>query len=179
MVAEPIPQTDLSVFWAKRFPNSKVKAEVAADALKAIRARRGEITPELVVEEARSKRSPLHKMFIWDDATAAHEYRLARARNIIGALMCFVAVQDDPENPEPVRVFAHLVEPGEEEDRSFYLPVKEALLDGDHKKQITYTALKELEGWARRWRIYSALAPFVNAAEMIIKTMSKKLPKDL
>jgi hypothetical protein len=43
----------------------------------------GRITPEMVVEAARDQNSPLHSAFIWDDAAAAEQYRLAQARVLL------------------------------------------------------------------------------------------------
>lgn len=47
------------------------------------RKREGRIAPEDVVEDARSKKSPLHKCFDWDDASAAAKHRLHTARQLI------------------------------------------------------------------------------------------------
>lgn len=48
-----------------------------------IRLNNGRITPDAVIEDARSKKSPLHDQFEWDDSKAAHQYRLEQAREII------------------------------------------------------------------------------------------------
>jgi hypothetical protein len=41
------------------------------------------VTPEAVVDDARDPTSPLHDLFEWDDAVAAHNFRLQVARRII------------------------------------------------------------------------------------------------
>lgn len=43
----------------------------------------GIVTPDGVVEAARDKHNPLHSEFDWDDASAAHQHRLDRARQLI------------------------------------------------------------------------------------------------
>jgi hypothetical protein len=43
----------------------------------------GSLTPELVVEDARPKNSPLHDYFCWNDTKAAHLYRLSQAGLLI------------------------------------------------------------------------------------------------
>jgi len=49
---------------------------------------KGHLTPEAVIEAAKDPESPLHGEFTWDDAEAAHKYRLVQARALIrGAVM--------------------------------------------------------------------------------------------
>ena len=43
-------------------------------------------TPEELVRAAKNKRSPVHKLFQWDDRAAAHEHRLLQARVIVNSL---------------------------------------------------------------------------------------------
>lgn len=58
--------------------------KAVAERLEKIRARNGGVlTPEHVVEDARSVKSPLHEMFPWSDKEAAHKHRLDIAREII------------------------------------------------------------------------------------------------
>jgi hypothetical protein len=44
------------------------------------------LTPDNVVQEARSPDSPLHDKFEWDDDVAAHQHRLYQARKLIGSI---------------------------------------------------------------------------------------------
>ena len=46
-------------------------------------AHSGRLSPEDVVQEAADPDNPLHPHFEWDDAAAAHKYRLDQAREII------------------------------------------------------------------------------------------------
>jgi hypothetical protein len=48
-----------------------------------VKANGGRITPEALVQAASNKKSALHDFFEWDDATAAHQYRLEQARRMI------------------------------------------------------------------------------------------------
>lgn len=45
--------------------------------------RNGRLTPQRVVEAAKSKKSPLHEFFEWNDVVAAEAYRLDQARALI------------------------------------------------------------------------------------------------
>ena len=44
---------------------------------------KGHLTPEVVIQAAKDPDSPLHSEFTWDDAEAAHRYRLVQARALI------------------------------------------------------------------------------------------------
>jgi hypothetical protein len=64
----------------------KAQKQTAMDVMQALaKANGGTITPEALVDAARDKESPLHEYFEWDDATAAHQYRLEQARRMIRA----------------------------------------------------------------------------------------------
>lgn len=63
----------------------------------------GELTADLVVEEARPKQSPLHPYFEWDDRRAAEQHRLEQARLMIRRVK-FV-VQSPDETPRMTREF--------------------------------------------------------------------------
>ena len=64
----------------------RVSAQVVVDELTRIERAHGEITPELVVEAARSSDAPLHPVFEWNQAQAAKQYRIIQARNLIRAV---------------------------------------------------------------------------------------------
>ncbi len=57
---------------------------------------RGRLTPEQVVDAARSSKSALHKCFTWDDSEAAHKWRIDEARELIRSVRIEVVVEDRP-----------------------------------------------------------------------------------
>lgn len=59
------------------------KIAAAASALEAINKTKGKLTPTLVVEAAKSKSSPLHGYFTWENNKAAQNYRLLEASMLI------------------------------------------------------------------------------------------------
>jgi len=52
-------------------------------ALSALNEAHGRLTTDIVLEAATNADSPLHKMFEWDDSTAAHAHRIWQARKLI------------------------------------------------------------------------------------------------
>lgn len=51
-----------------------------------LHAKHGVLTPEIVVEDAKSKASPLHESFEWDVKKAAQQHWLETARGLIRAV---------------------------------------------------------------------------------------------
>lgn len=46
----------------------------------------GRITPDAVLQDAKSAKSPLHDQFDWDDSSAAQNWRLQQARELIRSI---------------------------------------------------------------------------------------------
>lgn len=61
----------------------KNKRFAIQDRLRQINDERGDMTPALVVEDARDPDSPLHDQFDWSDTAAACKWRLHQARCLI------------------------------------------------------------------------------------------------
>ena len=81
----------------------KSDPNVTGALLETIRDKFGEVTPELVLKEARHKDSVIHNDFQWDNQKAATLYRLDTARRIIRHLR---VVSDGEATNEPV--FVHV-----------------------------------------------------------------------
>lgn len=79
----------------------------------------GNLTPDAVLEDARSKKSPLHDCFEWDDSEAAHRYRLEQARTLIRSVRVEVTTESktvsvvrylrNPEVPNKAQGYADVV----------------------------------------------------------------------
>jgi len=74
--------------------NKKVSKEVIEE-LQRIGAAEG-LKASNVVKSARSKSSPLHAQFEWDDTKAGHEYRLQQARGLIRIAVPCINGKSDP-----------------------------------------------------------------------------------
>lgn len=126
-------------------------AQVVGNHLERIRQRhQDELTPELVVKDARRENSPLHSVFEWNDDAAAHQWRLEQARNLLRKI---VFVPDELPDAEPQRYYVHL-----DNGRSYYTSVIAAMSDEEKKQRVLRTALKELESFERRYRGLEELA---------------------
>jgi len=122
-----------------------------------------EVTPEEVVEDARSSTAPTHEFFEWDDSAAAEQYRLEQARYMIRSI--FVVVEEQTFVKE-TRAFVHVtIQEPEQEPRKVYTTVQHALTEEDLRKQTIEYALNQLDNWRKRWNEYTELADVLNAVK--------------
>lgn len=142
--------------WRNGFQSQKVDAAKVAQILEKL----PQVTPAAVLESARSQKSPMHKLFTWDDTDAAHEWRLHQARQVIGALQ--VTYIEGPV--EPVKYMHATVRASNGDTR--YNTVDEILSKRDTRNQLLNEALRELSSFRRKYAMLSELAnliPFVDA----------------
>ena len=112
----------------------------------------GLLTPGAVVEAARAPKSALHSSFTWDNSTAAHEYRLWQARQLLR-----VTVEYLPSVKRDVRVFVSLT-PDREQDDGGYRTTVDVLMEKDHRSQLLTDALAELAYFQKKYEMLTELA---------------------
>lgn len=123
--------------------------------LSAIYEKRGLLTAEAVVEEARPKEHPLHDRFLWNNAEAGHQYRLVQASELIRSVKVEYATAE-PDDDVKVRQW-HAVR----RDRS-YEPIERIMQDDIARELLIRQAEREWRALHRRW---SHLAEFVVAVK--------------
>jgi len=106
----------------------------------------GELTAEMVVDDARKPSSPLHDFFEWDDTEAAGQWRLQQARVLVASIE--IVREDNPN--ETTRAYHFLKER--------YVASDKVFSDMEMRQQVVENALRELEGWQRRYDQYQELA---------------------
>jgi Fe-S cluster assembly scaffold protein SufB len=133
------------VYKLKDHARLPIPAQVAGESLENIRSLNGGvITPAVVVDNARDKKSPLHPCFEWNDKRAAEAHRLDQARYLLRAV---VVTYGEPEEEKAVRAFVTVTEDKQE----VYTDIREALQNPEHREQVLSRARRELEQWAKRY----------------------------
>lgn len=110
--------------WRSGFRHKGVDPTAAANELERLRAKHGELTPGVVVIEARSQRSSLHPIFEWEDGEAAEQYRLYQARHMLRAIR--VTYPDGGES-QPVFVNVRIISDSKDEFERVYKPLSEVI----------------------------------------------------
>lgn len=136
----------MSVNYAWR-PGSRIAidANKAGRELSQIERKEGALTPETVLERARSNNSSLHDHFEWDDTKAAEQHRLGQAGELIRSITVDVS-RSNVEPAKPIRAFINVVE----QDERHYVSTVRALSDDQLRQQVIAKAWADLEAWRKR-----------------------------
>ena len=101
----------------------------------------GNLTPEMILDFARPKKSPLHDYFEWDNTKAAEQWRLHRAR-IMTTRIFFNSVSGPKDTVTKHRYFASVRDP-DAGTRSYVSAVR-GLANEDQREQIIADAKQYL-----------------------------------
>jgi hypothetical protein len=117
----------------------------------------GELTPQIVVDEARQEDAPLHGRFEWDDSIAGEKYRLEQAARLIRTVRIEYS---SPQSDEKrfIRAFSSLYESGEPE-RQGYAPTEEVLENPITRKILLGNMQRDINQLKKR---YGHLAEFAD-----------------
>lgn len=127
----------------------------------------GSITPAQVVKDARSKRSPLHDGFEWDDETAAEKWRLEQASYILRSIHVVVTAADCSE-VVTVRAFQHVtLKRADDEPVKAYVLVAKAMNEDALRAQVLEDAHRQLLAWRKKYATYEEFAAVIAAIDMI------------
>ncbi|QSL99764.1 hypothetical protein SEA_ODAY_20 [Gordonia phage ODay] len=97
-------------------------------ALTSIYKDRGELTPQVVVEEARPDDHPLHNRFEWDNELAGDAYRRVQAQELIRSVK--IVFTETPEGEKKtIRAFSSLRGHNDDNTRRGYQPTEELVQD--------------------------------------------------
>ena len=117
------------------------------DVLMEIRAKRGVLTPEIVVEEAADPLHPLHHRFTWDDSEAARKWRLHEAGNLLRVRYKADAGDDRAD----LRAF-WVTRDAEGHPTSTYEPIEEVVLDPFQRELLLKQMRRDWQSFKRRYQ---------------------------
>ena len=142
--------------WKEGARSSRLDAQKCGAVLERLRQKNGgTITADIVLREARKKRSPLHGGFEWDDTEAARQYRLEQARGLIRSIT--VQVIGGGES-DVVRAFVHI-------DGGDYEEIHAVLRTRDRRQALLDSAMRELLAFRTKYEQLSELAEVFAAVD--------------
>jgi len=109
---------------------ASIKADVKkiGNELETIRNKNGgRLTPDMVVEKAKTKRTELNKCFEWNNGEAAEKYRKWQARHLIGSIEVEI---EEVEHHKPIRMYVNVFK-----ENRHYASVYDVLSDEDLRLQ--------------------------------------------
>jgi hypothetical protein len=127
----------------------------------------GCLRPEIVVQEARRKTSPLHGCFEWDDREAASEYRLWQARELLAQYWVV-----DTVSQEKVRLLLSLT--SDRPAKAGYRFSKDVLANPEQRREWLLMAIADLETWRTSYAALSELKPVFAAIARVIAKYGKE-----
>lgn len=139
------------------------KIGMAKAVLDGIIATHGKLTPELVLESAKPKDSPIHGYFTWDSKQAAHKMRLLEAAMLIRTIK--VRVTMDERDPVRIRAFVNITQ-----REGHYHPIQTVLEDVEKRVSMVGIAKVELENYKER---YEHLAELADLWPVVDETLDK------
>ena len=138
--------------------------------LLSIRDAHGELTPQVVVDEARDETHPLHPHFEWDDVVAGEAYRRVQAAELIRSVK--IVYKEAPDGEErTVRAWSTLGKESKasEQEHAGYSPTDELLKDDFSRKLL----LRQCERDARSLqRKYGHLEEFAGIVAGVMRDAS-------
>ena len=132
------------------------------DQLQTIYDQRGELTPRLVVDEARDDDHPLHTRFEWDDSVAGEKYRHVQAQQLIRSVRIVVRPADDKRPADSIRAFQSV----RRDDGFAYVPSEDVATD----PVLTQIVLMDMKReWLALQRRYGHFAEFVELVKQTVE----------
>lgn len=152
--------------WVALKNASKADPQKIGEALAKITAdHSGRLTPENVVGAAQQKSHVLHKHFEWDDATAAHHYRLDQARTIIRSIK---VVDEETEETQPA--FVSVADNG-----VAYRSVQEVVTSRELQLSVLRQAERDLHAFEKRYSMLQDVCELVKSARSKIEARAADL----
>jgi hypothetical protein len=127
----------------------------------------GLLRPDHVVRAAMDETSPLHSQFTWDDAKAAHEYRVWQARELIATYWVV-----EPGSNERVRLLLSLA--SDRPTKKGYRFSASVLANPEQRREWLLMALAELESWQKAYAALTELRPVFAAITRVLKRYGKE-----
>jgi len=147
--------------WKGGYHAPAIKAQTVGEHLDLIKERKGKLTADIVLSDARRKRSPIHKVFDWDDTTAANKFRLSQAGMLIRAIN--VTYVEDEAVEGTVRAFVHVTEGTEQ-----YVNVVDAMSDPAMRAEVITKAEHEVAAWATRYEHLKGFSELISSISDLV-----------
>ena len=161
------------IFKWKKGSHIAIDPQAAGDELKQLeRKRAGKLKPVDVVQEARSKNSPLHDAFDWDDKAAADKFRIVQANYLLRSLITVVVNLEAPDEVRYTRVYVSVHPPDDSLDKT-YRALTTVLNDAVLRQQMLESALDEFRVWRNRYSSLLELAEIFDAGNLVIGKLTK------
>jgi hypothetical protein len=134
------------------------------DQLQAIYDEHGQLTPLLVLDEARPEDHPLHSRFEWDDSAAAESWRREQAHRLIRSVRVVYREASATERARDIRAF-HALRAQDNDNGGFAYETAEAIAADPFKTKLLLQQMeREWQALRRRYAEFEEFWRLVNEA---------------
>ena len=127
-----------------------VSAQEAGEHIEELDRQHGEVTPKIMVDDARPETALMHLMYEWRDDIAAEKYRYSQARKILSELVVVKVKYEDAEVlQEPVRAFASVKRLNE---KASFRPIVHIMSEEATAEIVIDNCRQELYALERKYR---------------------------
>ena len=141
----------------------------------------GVLTPDAVVEDAKSKDSPLHEHFDWSDSVAGAKWRLMQAREIIRSVRIEVRTET-----KMLKAIAYVRDPASEPKEQGYVATADLRKNHDLGREALLYELARAVAAMRRARELSVafgledeVDLFLNGVETFQRPLAARLERSM
>lgn len=127
------------------------------DQLQSIYDQRGQLTPSLIVDEARDTAHPLHSRFEWNDDVAGEKYRQQQAHELIRSVKVVYREADENGPAKSVRAY-HAVR---REHGHVYEPVETVVSDDFTRRLVLADMAREWQTLKRRYQDFEEFTEMI------------------
>lgn len=131
--------------WKHGYSARGMEANVIGAYLDRIQSKEA-LTPKIIVENARSPKSPIHRVFEWDDSAAAEKWREEQAQHLIRHIV--IIVSDDADELKQGPAYVSVVIDKQQQ----YVPTMVAIKSPDLRSQMLEYALRDLQAFEKKYR---------------------------
>lgn len=129
--------------------NRPVSAQDAGEYIEELDKQYGEVTPQILLDDARPETALLHPLYEWNDGIAAEKYRLSQSRKILSDLVAVQVEQIKNDRlKEPVRAFVSV---NKEKEKASFRPITVAMSNEQTRERVVENALSELNACKRKY----------------------------
>ncbi len=146
----------------------KMDSQIIATELSKLEDRNGRLTPEAVVEAARSPNSPLHDRFEWDNSKAGDCWRLEQARRLIR----YVTVEIE-DGDLTVTSVAYVHDPSVDDGEQGYRSIKKLKSDRNDALEAVVTEFGRAAACLHRARDIGAALGYSDQIDNMAKQVTR------
>lgn len=155
----------MQYLWKNGYRGVRGDVQIVGQELEKIQEETGSISADLVLENAKPKKSPLHPYFEWNNGKAAEMYRLEQARYLVRSVAIKI---DRPEGEDPLVTRAFVEIKGEEGP---YLSLPVVIQDADLRKQLIKQARKDIEIFENKYSVLSEVVSLIQPIKIALNQL--------